>query len=369
MQNLSTRNDAERTQLFSLALSSYTQNSHDTLQIGAVDDFPRLTVRFWRHIPPPLALQSVHEILKQTKDGPKGTYQLSSSGGAAQFDSPYEYRLFELLPILRQLDAAGAEDLLQENASIRANIEKYPKGLQSLDPTIRDTPLRKGEQSTLDETVQDVLDADSSNYSAANPNDAFGLERVANKIASKSELNVERATAQAMQLPVHAMPFYPRMDALVGILRANWNAGDETRKLVLAAMEKTYPDCPPYVRAKALFAVLDLYKGSRDKNEDMTLLARIVEVAIDASKWDADSDDPNGAFKVEWPSTKIWDKLLQHEKNVSIPAAKILLNSIPDSEQKMIETVHLAGGMLGVPEVKMPMSVQKNGEKFTQTGW
>ena len=120
-------------------------------------DLSGMVVRFWRHFPPELVLDAIDQILDHSKTddtqialkasaGPDRTLTIKST--VITFGSVYQYRLFELLPVLRELDPSKAEQL-SNDPQVQAQLNKYPSGLQSLDPTVRDTPLRKGEESGM----------------------------------------------------------------------------------------------------------------------------------------------------------------------------------------------------------------------------
>src|SRR2546423_2080034 len=96
--------------IFSEALASYVAHSHKNRFSSG--DFAEMVVRFHRILPANQIIQAIDEIFKQAKETDL-TVRVGSAGGNATFNSYYEYRLFELLPALRDVDPGKADDLLR----------------------------------------------------------------------------------------------------------------------------------------------------------------------------------------------------------------------------------------------------------------
>ncbi|HET9364980.1 MAG TPA: hypothetical protein VFP71_08255, partial [Candidatus Angelobacter sp.] len=139
--------DLDRRMVFLTALESYRLQDPDTAP--SMEDMATLVIRFWRHLDPKLTLQAIDEIFKHAEEDLKNpfapTLTIGTVLGEAQFSSAYQYRLFELMPILQQLDPGRAESILNDNPKLAAVLKNYPQGLASLEPTFRDTPLQPGE--------------------------------------------------------------------------------------------------------------------------------------------------------------------------------------------------------------------------------
>jgi len=113
----------------------------------------------------------------------------------------YQYRLFELLPVLRELDRSKAEQL-SNNPQVQAQLNKYPNGLQSLDPTVRDTPLRKGEESGM--LGVSMTSPGASGKVLQDWHSVEIYQRQANEILKQAEDDPRQAIATAATLPVQA---------------------------------------------------------------------------------------------------------------------------------------------------------------------
>ena len=62
---------------------------------------------------------------------------------------------------------------------------------------------------------------------------------------------------------------------------------------------------------------------------------------------DIDADDPNQAFKVEWPSTVMWGMFTALLARVSPSAAFEAISNIPDPEIQTLERIAVANGLIG----------------------
>ena len=86
---------------------------------------------------------------RQSDREPAREFNVLSRKGAVSLNSLYRYRLFQLLPVLQRLDKSKAEQLLQENPSLKGPLEQYPDGMRSLDTALTSTPKPRGEYSDL----------------------------------------------------------------------------------------------------------------------------------------------------------------------------------------------------------------------------
>jgi len=108
------------------------------------DDLADMIVRFWRHIPPAMVLEAIHQVLDKADFAEDGL-TLNSPSGKMGFTNERDYRVFELLPILRELDPDEAVKLLKSSQQAQLHLKEFPNGVQSLDPSIGDSTPKKGE--------------------------------------------------------------------------------------------------------------------------------------------------------------------------------------------------------------------------------
>lgn len=348
---------ADRQMLFSLALASYREHSHKQLTVGG-EDFTRMVVRFWEELPPQLVLEAIDEILKQAKDAQSGSISFSSPKGSAAFSSLYEARMFEFVPIIRDLDSSLADRLLNDDAALESSLEQYPNGLVSLDPTLRNTPLAKGESSALGESVQ--LDSQGAPSEATSSSTAaLNFETNARQIAEESRETGLDSISKALNLPVQVGALYPRADAMEGIARANFAKSPSLAGRALKELNKATEDIDPLQRADYLFSENDILLLMGDQLGAADNLKVIAKVAEQVYKDDSDPDDPNTAPKPYWPSAAVWGRMLPIALKRSDSEAASVVASIHDPEMQMIETVALADLYLGAPTGVSLIAVKK----------
>ena len=139
MEQMKPEQSGELTQLFASSFVSYRMHApHDSLADSGGVDFVNMVVRFWARLPRQLVQEAIDEILKQAdpanqSDGVKiNNLSVTSDKGVAAFSSLYEYRLFQLLPALEQIDSSAAEEYLKKYRNVAGMLQKYPDGEQSI---------------------------------------------------------------------------------------------------------------------------------------------------------------------------------------------------------------------------------------------
>src|SRR5581483_6219227 len=147
---------ADRLNIFMQALAHYRQEDTRQPAFRAGDSMATLVIRYWQVLPPATVLEAIHLVLDKAKARSDIPAQVSvaSASGSASFNSLYEYALFQVLPALRKLDEREAEKLLKDAQPLQPVMAKYPDGMQSLDPTMRDTPPKPGERGGVSTGVR-----------------------------------------------------------------------------------------------------------------------------------------------------------------------------------------------------------------------
>lgn len=343
--------------IFSQAFQNFRNRSLDDVAPDSYEDFAVLVVRFWRDLPPSLALESANAVLERAKDrdDSKKTHNVSMSlmnGSSMPFESEYEFRLFELLPILKELDPSQADKLLDEHDKARAALDRYPKGMQSLDSNYYgDKPLdQKAMPAVID--VTPALDDDPVKNSEYQGQMQLNDQLLAqmNAITDEMEKDPDKAYQDAMNLPAHGafdMKGCPRATGLrrvaLGIVKKNptlaRTAMNEARRLA--------QDLEPARQALILAEVPDFYLELGDEDGARSAIKDQMKLAEKLYAIDTNSDDPNLAFKGAWPSTNAWRNCIEHATKVSPAFAEELLAQIPDPDIVGLQRVMYANALLG----------------------
>src|SRR5215472_2787551 len=229
--------EAEKRAIFVTAIAHNRENS--SLGVEG-DDLSFIVVRFWRQFPPELVLDAIDQILDHRKTD-NTQISMKASSGPITFGNVYQY-LFELLPVLRELDPSKAEQL-SNNPQVQAQVNKYPNGLQSLDPTVRDTPLRKGEESGM--LGVSMTSRGASGKAVQDWHSAEIYRRQANEILKQAEDDPRQAIASAATLPVQAGQAVPRSETLLRIAQVAWKKNPSASKEALEQMADSLKKVDP----------------------------------------------------------------------------------------------------------------------------
>lgn len=341
MLELPPASDTEREEIFGWAMAA--DQEHHSFVVGG-DDFGSMIVRFWRHLATAVVLQAISQVLDGAQSNKSGI-SLGSGSNRASFDSEYQYRVFEFLPILRELDSDQADRLLRDSPEAQAQLKDFPNGIQSLNPAIRDTPLRKGEEASTGGMVGMGI---APMLQQAKITEAYE-SRIA-EIARVAESNPQQAIAAASGLPNSAGTAVPRAKALLNIAQVAMSKNPLAARDALEAMSESLRNVEPNGPS-----------GPRDywaegieiatKIEEIDLAKKLLKEGIGQAEKlrskDTDSDDPNLAMKAWWPSTAMLAKLILAASRISSRTALDATQEITDPEIRLFCQVRLANRQLG----------------------
>src|SRR5262249_44294050 len=109
-----------------------------TRPLMGMDTLTSMITRFGPSMPPKLVLQGIEEILSQTRAASDqqqaASMVLQGPSGSVSFSSAYQFQLFSFLPLLQKLDPPRAQQLLDDNQQLQAQLQQYPQGLSSISP-------------------------------------------------------------------------------------------------------------------------------------------------------------------------------------------------------------------------------------------
>lgn len=341
LQALPKSADAERADIFANLLLNYRQAAHPYSTIGYPEDFSTVIVRFWQQLPRGLVREAAEEVLKQAAEKTASNAEAiaaSSPSGTIMFSSAYEFRAFQMLPILKAIDPTRAESLEKELQKVRELLSKYPQGQQSLDPTLRSTPLEDGEVRQVRYIIV------PKPGTAPQPAATLEIDRVARQMEAQLKDKPAEAIATAASM-----------------------ADPNERGASLIRIAKTLAESQPDLAAAALNKLLEsrelrpvrnsghfiqgadiLVTVNRFDDAKKLLNAALVEVRK-AYDEDHDPDNPNRALKLFWGSTHGWRDIIAVAAKISNQDALDVIKDIPDEEIQSIERVMLAGIWLDVP--------------------
>jgi tetratricopeptide (TPR) repeat protein len=357
MEGMKPEQSAEFMQLFMAALASYRDHSpHDNTMNVGTGDFPGMVTRYWKRLPKEVVRQSIDEILKQAespqKDGKKsGSFSLASDKGTASFGSMYEYRLFQMLPVLREIDESAAEELLKKYREVATQLEKYPDGSNSLLP-------------------QPGAPSDKKPPAAATSGMSFSIggtpSTIGAKMAEMSRVQKLVADAEAGHAP-DAMANAPsisdpdlRAQLYQGIARVTWKKQGSIATSAIDKMLDVADKLEPARQLNSYRAAADIYLQMGETDSAKKMIEKGLAIADKVYQADTNADDPNKALKAFWPSTDAYRGLLRQAGAISPAWALTLLKEISDPEVKVAAESSLAGSWLNVP---MGMTIVQTSKK------
>ena len=111
--------------------------------LAQLDHFVQLFGTFWKEFPPKEALAAARTIVKRAAEQPD-TGTSSDYEDEFHFSSPRQYVLFNVLHVLRHLDPALADSLIDSHDQLAAAAYRYPNGQETMEEEVKaETEPRK----------------------------------------------------------------------------------------------------------------------------------------------------------------------------------------------------------------------------------
>src|SRR5262249_39412223 len=339
MQVIPKSRASERTAGFLQSLTHYRQvNTFLWVDEG---DFAGMLLRCWRDLPPEMALDAIDSILEKTKSDSDDNKQPLTINtwhhGTIRFTSNYQVRLFELLPLLRELDSARADALLREEIGLPDLLKQYPDGMFSIDRNLgKNEPYTEGSHREILDMAPGFDEAEED-----------FLQRYARM---QDTLKREPKDALAMALALPETPdglHYPRLVALMDVADGTVKKNPEVCRVALSEMRKLAgSDQPPQI-TDLLLQAAELYQQMGDTDNAKTTLKQAARSIDQHYKKDSDLGDPNKAFKGNSPSTHLWGRCLHLSARIAPELQQPILADIPDPEIQIFLKVMIANALLG----------------------
>jgi hypothetical protein len=347
-------NSADRLALFTQAQNNFEQHGSKEAPFSA--DFGNMITGVWEQLPANVMLGAIDKVLEEAKEH-KATDQMQVSlaakgGDSANLNSMYELRLFQMLPILRELDSSRAEVLLRDNAAARANLKRFPNGI-----------------ATPDSIYFHTGDA-PSNEMQMNQQALVQLRQRTEQLVEEAEKDPQQALSDALTLPVsdghHPGLSCARLEALEAIARKTAKKNPKGAKAALDEALKLADQLSPQ-QGMAFTDVPELYLAIGDKEAAKTALKSLSKIAERVYSQDTNPDDPNLAFKGVWPSSRLWRSGVQTAEKVSAELAAEIIAAIPDEDISAFQNITYASSLLNAPTFPATWAERhKNGISMVQ---
>ena len=289
-----------------------------------------MVVRFWRDLSPSLVRDAIDELLKQAKTG--DAVVMNSPQGTTTFTA-YQFRLFQVLPALKAIDPIHAEALLREESQTAELLAKYPQGQQSVDPWLRDTPMKDGEKH---ETTYAYVRNPSTVPGLAN---RMEYNRTMEALSAAAQEDPTSAIANASRIPDAAT----RLRVLVGIARTCQARNPAAAKNALREALKSPPGNQDTATLKD---AAEIAIRLADFNTARAAVSAGLKAARRIYDDDSDSDTPNLALKPYWPSVQAYRDIIAVQAKISPDEALETVKNLPDPEVEALEKAMLAAAWL-----------------------
>jgi hypothetical protein len=279
-------------------------------------------------------LEAVNELLDSALDENVADSHLevtiNSQSSARSFGSLYQYRLFQLLPVLRALDPSGAEKLIRENQQL--GVPQKPES----DPVLSMTLRRK--------------DGPAAGNSAGSQDfAAIQLRMRAEEILASVKDDPSLALARALSLEDNIdQSRSPKGDVLTAIARTTAKEHPEVATKALEELTKMAENYPLIVRCRYLAESGNLYWRMKKVDKAKDVVAQGMKLVNELYKADTNSDDPNRALKSAWPSTVVSRAFVGLASRVSLKFAEEVLKEVPDSDLQVFDRIEIASTLLAV---------------------
>jgi hypothetical protein len=361
---------SERVSIFAQALNAYQQQGESTSYGGGFDGMPGMVMRFWQDVPAAMAVDAIDQILEKAKDvSAEHNVRLTFSGdtGTVALSSLYQYRLFQLLPLLQELDKPKAESLMRDNPDLQGLLGRFPEGLQAVQPDYQRHPPKEGE-TPISRVSVSFLNAPPIVINAVAVQAEQEIQHKQQQISGETETDPKQAIADAMSLP-DTPPAdaedSPRGSTLLRIAKKVGKKNPSVTKNALAESRKSLAQTPLTVQAKSLNEAAEEYLEIGDEGDADKTISEALQVAEKLYAKDADAGDPNRVFKGAWPSTNQWRRCVQITARFSLSRAESIIAGIRDPEIAAFEKIYLANALIGVPPGTMSVGEShKSGEQM-----
>lgn len=367
MRELPAEKQHELQQMFVVALSSYREHKHPGVTFGS-GDFAAMITAFYKQLSADLVKEAIFEVLKQAEappeEGQRQPEQISiaSAKGSVAMGSMYEYRLFQLLPALRAVDATEAERLLKKNREVAGMLEKYPKGAEQLQEP-RGGGARPGGAGAV------MTVGGGPDWRGGGPGMNRAEMELMQRIVAQAEKDAWAAIAGAERELVSPEL---KVQAFLGIARASWKktspaSGPLAAKDALKKMMEVLPQVDLQEQILPAQSAAAMYREMGDAAEAQKIIEKALESAEKLYKQDTDADDPNKALKAYWPSAGAYVGLLRVAAEMSPDWALEQLKEVPDDDLRALGRIAMAAALLGQPRGQVTIvSEKKDGMNMMQ---
>ena len=317
--------------IFSQALSAYTVKPNPS--------FARLLTRFCRDLPlgmPETALSRILSIVLGSKtDDQYNPTTIASAKGTVTFTNRVEADLFEVMPLVREIDPKRYEDLLAQHVEVRSALGIFPGGGPSI-------------ASQRGVWIYTVSGGDRRQ--AETLNEQQKLRALIENRAMEALETAAKDMDKGLDL-VPGIPSPPKQAEVLGRMAEMVGDHDSaTAKRVLSKCILLLDDVKhPDDRVEIWEIVASAAALVKDEALALRAIDRLLSDAELLYKDDTNGDRPNRAWRESWPSTQAFRRAVIRATKLSGVDAEALLVKITDPDQNVLARLTMAQALLERP--------------------
>jgi hypothetical protein len=332
--------DPQLAALFTAALNAY--------MVKPDRAFTHLLASHYRRLPvgmPQAALSRILSVVVSGKDDrPYEPQTLSSSKGTVTFTTREDAELFDVAPMVREIDPKRYEDLIATHAELRSALQMYPGG----GPSIAD------QRGITMYTVSSGLGKDSDPAA-----ERKALEAANNKAKTIALINtrVEAVMAALAKDPDKALdlvgqiPSPPKQAEALGRIAQSVSEKDvaAARRVISRCISLLEDVKYPEDRVLGWDSVAGAALAVKDEALVLNGIDHMLSDAAELYKEDTNGDRPNRAWRENWPSTQAFRRAIVHAVKLQGVDAEPVLQKITDPDQNVLARITLAQALLERP--------------------
>jgi hypothetical protein len=274
-------------------------------------------------------------VLGSSADDKYAPLTIASAKGAVTFSSRVEADLFEVMPLVSEIDPKRYEDLLAQHTEVRSALGIFPGG----------GPSVASERGAWAYTVS------GDDRKAA---EALNERQKLSALIENRTMAAIEAAAKDLDKGLDLVPSIPsppkQAEALGRIAEMTGERDPASAKRVLSKCVSLLDDVKyPDNRVE----VWDIVAGAAALVKDEALAQRAIEKlladAAELYKDDSNGDRPNRAWRENWPSTQAFRRAVIRATKLNGVDAEPLLVKITDPDQHVLARLTMAQALLERP--------------------
>jgi hypothetical protein len=336
--------------VFAALLKSEKARDKKDGQLAGFDDLPTLLRAYGKELSRTLVNDALDMIVSSSESDKDETAMLVHFDKAhLTFQGQQEFRLFQVIGVLQELDPSGAKDLLSKYPRVKELYEANPDPGQASDITY-------SSNKSSAQLANDKVNADHT-------------DEMLTRIRTAYNENCDKALEIAAAQPAPAnSPLSPRAmayTAVVGMARNSPTHGclDKAVDGLLDSIKNTRPMSQPMHIAAAFRA----YRTVKDEAGMIRVAEKGLELSNTLLKEDTDMDDPNKADKELWPSFVVANFCMQKLRKDKPELANAYMAKITDPDFFLLHRAALALADVGKSPELMQMRVDGKHKGFSGT--